>query len=172
MGIGLKSACLLLQFILLCMVVGIGVMLILIMTILHVRPVFLTAIPQLCFALGALYIRFLVLVLVLLVAGLLLWVMVYIFVLHGRLMLPGIMKPMFVLPSLRPCALHSICRISQVLVYVCALRSGFATSLGVLKLASKQNKSCRRLRTIPIGYWISFALSFTSLPLHYSLGPV
>ena len=137
MGIGLKSVCLPLRFNLQCMIVGIGLMVILIMTILHVLPLFLTAILLLCYALGVLYIRFLVLVLVLLVAGLLLWVMAYIFVLLGRLMLPGIMKPMFILPSLRLCALRFICRISQVLGYACGQLPGVATVPDILKLATK-----------------------------------
>ena len=173
METGLKCVCLLLlQFSLLCMIVKIGLMASLIMTILHVLLTFLSATLLLCYALGVLYIRILVLVIVLLVAGLLLWVMACIFVLLGRLMLPEIMMLLFILPLPRLCALHFRCLSSQALEYACGQLPGFAKVLNVREMATMCFRSSLRLRTMPNKGWMSFALLFTSLPLRFSHGPV
>ena len=156
METGLKCVCLLLlQFSLLCMIVKIGLMASFIMTILHVLLTFLSATLLLCYVLGVLYIRILVLVIVLLVAGLLLWVMACIFVLLGRLMLPGIMMLLFTLPLLQLCALHframseRLCRLraqhplvlqrlgSQALECACGQLSEFAKVLNLREMVTE-----------------------------------
>ena len=147
--------CLLLLSTLLRMIVEIGLMANLILTILHVLLKFLSATLLLCYALGVLYIRFLVLVIVPLVAGLLLWVMACIFVLLGRLMLPGIMMLLFTLPLLQLCALHframseRLCRLraqhplvlqrrgSQALECACGQPPEFAKVLNVREMVTE-----------------------------------